>query len=152
MIPATLLKQKKLAPDSLAMISLISGSHRERASGVCAMELVAWMAGEPHSDHPDCTCPVLGAFIRSWNDDLPGADRDRLLKPILPQLIGTRATKEVELQRAILCGDWVIRVNTPAWLDLAGLKTEAAALRALPEIRTRKDALAARPALKAAGE
>ena len=28
------------------------GSHPDRADGLCAMEMVAWLAGEAHSDGP----------------------------------------------------------------------------------------------------
>jgi hypothetical protein len=82
-------------------ILLKSGAHSRREDGVCALEAVAWLAGEPHSDHPQCACPVIGAFLRSWNDSLPDeAVRTALLRPLLPLLIGTRSTRAVELTRA----------------------------------------------------
>ncbi len=60
-------------------ISLKHGMHDSRQDGVCALEAVAWIAGEPHSDHPKCACPVLSDFLRKWNDDLPNdADRNPL--------------------------------------------------------------------------
>jgi hypothetical protein len=33
---------------------LKQGSHTAREYGMCAMEAVAWLAGEPHSDTPTC--------------------------------------------------------------------------------------------------
>ena len=74
---------------ALDALHLLNGAHENPEAGMCALEVVAWLAGEPHSDHPECVCPVLGAFVRSWNDALPDDERDALLKPILPRLIGT---------------------------------------------------------------
>ena len=66
------------APFDLDTITLDSGSHDRRTDGVCVMEAVAWWAGEDHSDHPECVSPVIGAFLRSWNDALPDGDRQQL--------------------------------------------------------------------------
>ena len=126
-----------LSPDALAIIErthLDKGAHRKFAEGACAMELIAHLAGEPFSDHPKCVCPVLGAFVRAWNDGLPDDERDALLKPLLPRLIGTRGSRELGQQRALMAADWLVRVHTPAWLRLAKLDASADALSALPEI------------------
>ena len=126
----------KLAP-------LGAGAHE--ADGVaCAMEAVAYVAGEPWSDHPACACPVLGTFMRAWNDGLPDDERDTLLRPLVPLLVGTKASKETEDRRALMAADWLIRVHTPAWLRLAKLDAQAASLEALPEIT----ALAQVPSLR----
>lgn len=61
-------------PD-LTTIRLLSGKHARREEGVCALELVAWLAGEEHSDHPACVSPVVAHFVRAWNDHLSDADR-----------------------------------------------------------------------------
>jgi hypothetical protein len=142
-------------PTRLAEIqsrSILSGAHDSLEQGACSMELVAYLAGEPHSDHPQCTCPVLGNFVRSWNDSLRSdAQRDRLLKPFLPRLVGTRSTPEVEQRRGMMAFDWLVRVQTPAWLDLTpSLAPHAIALRALPEILTPEDIDAALPTVDAA--
>ena len=47
---------------NLETITLEKGAHASFAKGVCAMELVSYIAGEPFSDHPKCTSPVLAAF------------------------------------------------------------------------------------------
>ncbi len=84
-------------PKTLPMIGLDgivlkASSHHTREAGVCSMEAVAWLAGEPHSDRPACACPVIGAFMIAWNDALPDDEtRTRLLKPLLPLLVGSRA-------------------------------------------------------------
>jgi hypothetical protein len=127
----------QIAADKLALIESIhleSGAQENFEDGVCAMELVAYIADEPFSDHPECVCPVLGAFVRAWNDGLPNDERDAILKPILPRLIGSRGSNALEERRALMAANWLVRVHTPAWLRLAKLDAHADALSALPEI------------------
>lgn len=142
-----------LQPDRLETLVLHAGGHTDRRDGLCAMEVVAWIAGEKHSAEPQCACPVLSAFMRSWNDAIPDdARRTELLKPLLPRLVGTKSTKRVEQRRADLALDWLVRVQTAAWLDLAKLSAEAETLRKLPALLDRAAVLAARPALERARE
>ena len=102
----------------LAKSNLQSGAHDDLEDGACAMEMVAYLAEEEHSDAPECACPVLTSFVWSWNDSLSETDRNRLLKPLIPRLVGTRATKEAEERRGRMVLDWYEREFTPAWLDL----------------------------------
>jgi hypothetical protein len=126
---------EKLPLLGLDGITLKSGNHRAREKGVCVMEAVAWIAGEPHSDHPQCACPVITSFMIRWNDRLPSdAERDRLLKPLIPLVVGTRSTSAVEKQRAELIFDFVARHAAPAALSLAGLDAAAEMLRANPTL------------------
>ncbi len=55
---------------------------------MCLMSLVAFLAGEPHSDAPGCASPVIQAFAVAVNDHMPRAARQRL-KPFAPRIIGT---------------------------------------------------------------
>lgn len=81
----------------LDRMSLSAGSHGSIEAGACVMEIVAHVAGDPWSDSPPCACPIIAAFLRSWNDALPtNADRDRLLKPLVPFVVGTRSTPAIE--------------------------------------------------------
>ena len=124
-----------LTTEELATITLKSGSHAKREEGVCAMEAVAWLAGEPHSDAPACTSPVIASFLRRWNDILPtDAERNRLLRPLLPLMVDTKANGVTELRRSYMALDWLVRVHTVAWLRLAGLYDYAEALSGLDEI------------------
>lgn len=133
-------------------IHLKSGAHDSRVKGMCAMEAAAYIAGESHSDHPECVSPVIGHFLRSWNDTLPSdADRDRLLKPLLPVVLFTRTTEADEQRRAWMATDWLVRVNAPAWLDVAQLHDHAARLRALPALTSREIAMAVQDTIYAAG-
>ena len=122
---------------AIAQASLGAGSHEENAEHqMCVMEAVAFVAGEPWSDAPACACPVITSFCVSWNDSLPNdADRDRLLKPLIPKIVGTRSTPEVEERRSYMALDWLIRVHTPKWLDMVpALHERAKELRELDAI------------------
>jgi len=67
---------------------LSEGAHEQGSGSLCAMEMVAYMERLPHSDAPECTCPVLAAYTRSLNDGMDDEARQMLL-PILPMLVGT---------------------------------------------------------------
>jgi hypothetical protein len=116
------------------------------------MEAVAWQAGEPHGDQPSCVCPVIATFGKSWNDAL-GSDDERslLLKPLVPLVIGTRSSVEVENRRAFLALDWLIRIQLPAWLHLTeSLRMYTRILYEYPEVCDSIRAEAALPILNAA--
>lgn len=117
-----------------AVTALASGAHADGSVQMCAMEAAAWIAGEPWSDHPECVCPVISAFMRSWNDSLPDDKRSALLLPLIPSTIGTRGSAALASRRATMATDWLVRVHTPAWLRLAGLTAQADTLASLPEI------------------
>ena len=118
-----------------ALPSLSAGGHEHVDEGACFMEAVSYVAGEPWSDKPACACPVLGAFLRTWNDDLSDTDRDRLLRPLVLRLVGSRSTPEVEARRSWLAMDWLVRTNAPTWLRLVpALVPHADALTDLPPI------------------
>lgn len=141
--------------DRLAKLTLLrNGSHSPNDGDlICVMEAVAWVAHEPWSDAPHCVCPVIGAFMRSWNDGIADDDtRTRLLKPLIPRLINTRSTPEIEQRRAAMAADWLIRVYTPAWLRLAKLDKQADALAGLPEIADLAQCPSVIPTLTAVGQ
>src|SRR6266511_141879 len=122
---------------ALDTLILKKGAHRDFKDGVCLLEAVAYIAGEPHSDQPACASPVLGAFGRSLNDALPNDKRQQLL-PLIPRLIGT-AGDGLDQVRGLMAADWVLRTYTPTWLCLAGLEDDAAALETLPRRATWDD-------------
>lgn len=82
--------------DPFSHIPLSSGAHASPDEGLCAMELVALMAGLPHSDKPDCTCPMIAGYVRRLNDYL-GDDRESL-RPYLPMLIGTVSNEHIQIR------------------------------------------------------
>lgn len=132
----------------LDTLTLERGSHHPNGR-FCVMEAVAYVAGEPWSDAPECCSPVIGAFLRRWNDDLDDAGR-QILKPYVPRLVGTRGSDATEQTRSWLAADWLVRECTPVWLDAAGLTEEAAALRSLPQLQYPVDLDRAMPAIQAA--
>ena len=148
----------EILQDRLAQIMgwpMQSGQHPPNDDGaMCAMEMCAYIAGEPWSDHPKCSCPTLTSFMVSWNDGLPSdAERDRLLKPLIPRLINTRSTDAVAERRSYLALDWLIRVHTPKWLELVpALQEHVLALRSLPEIVDMAGATAAGEKVSLAGK
>lgn len=133
--------------EKIAATTLSSGSHKNPADGMCVMEAVAWISGEPFSDQPECACPVISAFLRSWNDALSETDRNTLLKPLIVKLVGTKSTSSVETRRAVMSTDWLIRTHTPAWLRLAKLNDQAASLESLPKITDLIDCRSLMPVL-----
>lgn len=125
---------------------LSTGSHASIEDGVCVMEAVSFVAGEPWSDHPTCASLVIGDFLRTWNDAMTDDDR-QMLVPLIPRLIGTAGSEADELTRSWLAIDWYCRVLAPAWLRLAGLTAEADAIEATAPIVDRQSAEAAQDAL-----
>jgi hypothetical protein len=143
-----------LIPERAARIdSLIlkSGGHRPPTDGdiqACIMEAVAWVAGEPWSDHPQCASPTIAAFMRRWNDDLGDTDR-QALKPYITRLVGSKGTKAQEDQRGWMAADWMVHFHLPLWLRAAGLDDQAAQVEALPTVTSRADWLACGPTIDA---
>ena len=70
-------------------MELVGGSIGDPGQGrMCLMSLVAFLAGEPHSDSPGCASPLVQTFAVLVNDHMPRAARQRL-KPFAPRIIGT---------------------------------------------------------------
>ena len=117
----------------LEQLTLSRGSHFDPASGMCVMEAASYVAGEPFSGRPECASPVIGVFLRNWNDSLDDEAR-QMLKPYVLKVVGTRGTPEQEAQRAWMAADWLVRVQAPAWLRLAGLVDQAELLEGMAEL------------------
>ena len=70
-------------------VELVSGSIGNPGEGrMCLMSLVAFLAGEAHSDTPRCASPLIQTFAVLVNDHMPREARQRL-KPFAPRIIGT---------------------------------------------------------------
>lgn len=102
------------------------GAHRSRADGMCAMELVAFIAGEAHSFDPACVAPLLTGFTIRLNDHMTNRER-QCLKPFLPRLIGTN-TGEDRRRFEAMARTAVVTLIAPA-LDSQGAANLADALR-----------------------
>ncbi len=103
-------KTLQIDPERLARINSVplkKGSHGEGPNGtceVCVMEALAYITHQKHADRDICDSPIVESFLRSWNDAFPAteqgdADRDRLLKPLLPKMIAVRGGKKLENRR-----------------------------------------------------
>jgi len=86
-------------------VRLSPGRHDSPRDGACVIELASLLAGEEFSDRPRCVCPVIGAFLRAWNDRAAYADRQRL-RPYAQRVIGSRAPAVVTRQRRDICLEW----------------------------------------------
>jgi hypothetical protein len=85
-----------------APIRLHAGKHDSPWDGVCVMELASLIADEEFSDRPRCVCPVVGSFMRSWNDRAGYHERQRL-EPYARRVVGSRAGRDVTRRRRELC-------------------------------------------------
>jgi len=99
-------------------LRLAAGSHGSPREGVCVVELASLLAGEKFSDRPRCVCDVVAGFMRSLNDRLAHADRQRLI-PYASRALGTDDGPGPARARRDLCLAW------------AGANTEGGALRRL---------------------
>jgi hypothetical protein len=105
-------------------VELVSGSIGDPGQGrMCLMSLVAFLAGESHSDAPGCASPLIQAFAVAINDHMPHAARQRL-KPFAPRIIGTNDGSD-EVRAAVL-------LHALADADLAGAPGRDLARAAAP--------------------
>jgi hypothetical protein len=87
---------------SVASVRLEPGKHRSSEDGVCVVELASMIGGERFSDRPDCVCDVIGAFLRTWNDGVSYADRQRL-EPYAALVVGTGGYRRISRIRRDIC-------------------------------------------------
>jgi hypothetical protein len=112
------LGKRKLVVRSHQTIRLIRGRHSSPERGACVMEVASMLAAEPFSDEPQCVCPVIAEFLRTYNDNVDDVRRQDLFA-YASLVVDTRDDARAERRRANRCLDW--------WL------TEAAAPR--PRLR-----------------
>ena len=91
-------------PDGTA-VRLAPGAHSSQHEGVCVVELASVIAGEEFSDRPSCVCPLIGAFLRGWNDRASHVQRQRL-SPYAARIVGSRSNRRVTRQRRDICLEW----------------------------------------------
>ena len=128
---------------ALKTIWLASGSHPAESKVYCLMEAVAYLAGEAHSDAPECACPVVTKLGVWLNDSCSDALRQELLADLPWRIIGTRSPGAIERQRGFMAADWAVRFVCPILLRRAGLEDHAKILESLPEVTNESTARAA---------
>jgi hypothetical protein len=88
-------------------VRLSPGRHRSADDGACVMELASMLAGEPFSDRPHSVCPIIAAFLRTYNDGIDD-ERRRDLYRFASEAVGTRDPALLEL-RSLICRGWITR-------------------------------------------
>jgi len=86
-------------------VRLGAGAHSSPEQGACVMELASMLAGERFSDRPRTVCPVIGGFLRSYNDRLPECELDQLYA-LAPLVLGSASTRSVRRHRTFLLLEW----------------------------------------------
>ncbi len=141
-------KGKGMKGHQMNEVFLSKGSHPSRRDGMCAMEFGAYLAGLEHTDEPACVSPVLLEFMINLNDSLDDEKRQRL-RPYIVRTLGTTKDGQDE-RRSYMALDWLVRIYTPAFLELGGLGSHASELRNLSTIEDHASAEAAAPKVRAA--
>ncbi|HEY4280967.1 MAG TPA: hypothetical protein VGM91_22325 [Conexibacter sp.] len=86
-------------------IRLSKGKHAAPTEGACVMELASMLAGEPFSDRPATACPVVGGFLRAYNDRIDDERRQDLYR-YASEVVGSRGSAEIERRRERRCLEW----------------------------------------------
>lgn len=94
-----------MSQTSFQTIRLSRGTHRAPEEGACVMELASMLADEPFSDHPKSVCPAIGAFLRDYNDSVPGDQRQDLYR-CAAAIVGTRGSMSAQRARAAHLSAW----------------------------------------------
>jgi len=80
-----------MSPVTYQTIKLSKGKHSNPGDGACVMELASMLAGEPFTDHPASVCPVIGSFLRSYNDAIDDSRRQALYE-YASKVVGSRGS------------------------------------------------------------
>jgi hypothetical protein len=94
-----------MSPVSYQTIKLSKGKHTSPEDGACVMELASMLAGEPFTDHPVSVCPVIGSFLRSYNDSIDD-DRREALYGYASKVVGSRGGQRTQQVRAERLAVW----------------------------------------------
>ena len=131
-------KRRGMSP-SHQTVRLARGKHGSPRHGACVMELASMLAGEPFTDRPATVCPVIGAFLRAYNDAVDD-DRRQDLYEYASLAVGSRRSWDVARARAERCLEELRSVRRGRLFGLLG------APRAVPHTLPGLEHLAARTA------
>jgi hypothetical protein len=95
------------------------------------MELASMLAGERFSDQPASVCPVIGSFLRAYNDAIDD-DRRQDLYAYAAKVVGSRAGEEVQRARAERLSTWGRQLRQRPWKRL--LPRRLRSLAWMPEL------------------
>jgi len=94
-----------MSPVSYQTIKLSKGKHSSPEDGACVLELASMLAGEPFTDHPASVCPVIGSFLRCYNDAIDD-DRRQALYECASKVVGSRGSQRGQRARADRLTEW----------------------------------------------
>ena len=106
-----------MGPVTQQTIKLSKGKHSSPAEGACVMELASMLAGEPFSDHPQSVCPMIGSFLRAYNDSIDNHRRQDLYA-YAAKVVGSRASENVQHARAERLSAWASERRPRRWTRL----------------------------------
>jgi hypothetical protein len=88
-------------------VHLGPGRHPRPGKIVCVMELASMLAGERFGDRPLSVCPVIGAILRVYNDNVDDRRRQDLYR-FAADAVDTRRDYDVQRRRADTALDWAL--------------------------------------------
>ena len=94
-----------MSPVSYQTIKLSKGKHSSPEDGACVMELASMLAGEAFTDHPVSVCPVIGSFLRAYNDSVDEKRRQSLYE-YASKVVGSRGPQRTQRARAERLALW----------------------------------------------
>jgi hypothetical protein len=99
-----------MSPVSYQTIKLSKGKHSTPEDGACVMELASMLAKEPFTDHPASVCPVIGSFLRSYNDSIDD-NRRQALYAYASKVVGSRCSLRTQQARAARLAEWANEIQ-----------------------------------------
>jgi hypothetical protein len=112
------------------------------------MELASMLDGGPFTDHPRSACPIIGAFLRCYNDWVDDRRRQDLYA-FAAAVVGSRASSSVQEARAQRLINWAedleqrrlkrLWFGSHRWAKLLGPDPADVASRVVCAIARQKD-------------
>jgi hypothetical protein len=103
-----------MSPVTYQTIKLGKGKHSSPDDGACVMELASMLAGESFTDHPASVCPVIGSFLRAYNDSIDD-ERRQDLYGYASKVVGSRGSAAVQRTRAEHLSAWAQQFKRTGW-------------------------------------
>jgi hypothetical protein len=81
------------------------------------MELASMLGGESFTDHPASVCPVIGSFLRAYNDSIDDRRRQDLYA-YASMVVGSRTSGHIQRARAEFLTTWAQQFRRARWTRL----------------------------------
>jgi hypothetical protein len=110
-------------------VRLGPGRHPRPGKVVCVMELASMLTGGRFCDRPVSVCPVIGAILRAYNDNVDDHRRQDLYR-FAADAVDTRRDYHAQRHRADVALDWAVDryrragAKAPAPPDPEGVRDE----------------------------